>query len=1227
MNYTFLEWILISLLIATGLLVALVLIREVVRASLRVRLQRRSRACRQLIESYQKKQFQDINKLLFYLKDTYETEVVEHVLREFVAQEDTHFRENLRDIYGFLQITQQYIADLESVRWRTRAEAAFMLGQIGDPIAVPHLLARMKDPDEDEQNVKMSCAQALGLIRDTEAIPHLIKALEDVNQWSSVKVAELLVWFGQKAIPFLQQALQEESGVNQRMWVAQILGAIGDSSTVPILTQRLRDRDSNVRIASVEALGRLKSPLAVHSIIDLLLRDPVAEVRAQAALALGQIADSRALKPLVNALNDPEYWTRVRAVEALEVLGGEHIPELERLIFFDPREEVRRRAAQALERLGIIEQRKDLLLREGEPEAQDTYRLFVTMAQLGSAQQLQGYLHDKNIKFRYRICEILGEANNPALEPALVEASKDEVWSIRIKAMGYLAKNQSLAALTSLKEALAQADVVQRPPVVETLKQLSYLQLEEFVPQLLRLCNDENIETRMHAIELLAQFPSLETQSALTPCLRDPVADVRMAAINSLRQHNDPSLTPYITALLDDPERAIRLKVCSVLGGLNDPRAIESLIQAFEGADTESRRIIANSLAQFGFDAFYERLDELMGLDSLDVKIGVCWALGQTRDPRSVRILSFFKSDHHISLRAAAIGSLGRIPDRSASQAVLSALRDVNKQVRTSAVNALLRIGIPEGLDLVADLFSDPDEFLRCRTALALGWLDQDGRYESKMCTLFDLEKEEQTRYHILLGIGLIPTNSAFRFVLPHFHQASIRRPLLELLEKEEPKVKKRFLANLNLEHLESIQDDTSDALIERYTQDVQQNQNPKQREIAIDALGILSNTKSVPYLLEALHSDPEERLRQKAATALGQIGEQWPKMHKQIEQGLLQATSDPVPSVSEAALKALLFVGSSSIGSELYGLLRSTVESIRAAAREVLLHIYKNDPMGLLELLEKTDDIQLNTAGIRLLGKVDDPLILDYLIRMLQASDRALRVSAVRTLKEHIHHPHVVEALHRSRKDPSPEVRTWCIRILSQVDDPSMIEKLLPHAKEPAESVRIALLSALEQSNTAIALQTIEHLAVDPKESVKQRALVALLTQGSPRAVQIFLKLLDTMDRATRRKTQEYIEQHKQGALLLQRSKMDLDPERRRAALLLIEKLYPQQHKVCIEALDDPAPEVRREAARILVPHLQKDTPELRYALQRLRQDPDYGIQHLIQKYFVLTPTPGFDF
>jgi HEAT repeat protein len=60
--------------------------------------------------------------------------------------------------------------------WQVRREAAWALGEIGDPKAVPFLIRSLRDKDK---YVRRAAAWALGKIGDPQVVPALIDVLKD----------------------------------------------------------------------------------------------------------------------------------------------------------------------------------------------------------------------------------------------------------------------------------------------------------------------------------------------------------------------------------------------------------------------------------------------------------------------------------------------------------------------------------------------------------------------------------------------------------------------------------------------------------------------------------------------------------------------------------------------------------------------------------------------------------------------------------------------------------------------------------------------------------------------------------------------------------------------------------------------------------------------------------------------------------------------------------------
>ena len=133
-----------------------------------------------------------------------------------------------------------------------------------------------------------------------------------------------------------------------RKAAAEALGQIADPRALEPLIGTLQDRNAFVRRAAAGALGHLGDPRAVDALAAILcdtdvldaafsalvtigapcvpalvatLKDDKFSVRTDAAKALGQIGDARAVEPLIATLRDSKEPVREAAAEALDRLG------------------------------------------------------------------------------------------------------------------------------------------------------------------------------------------------------------------------------------------------------------------------------------------------------------------------------------------------------------------------------------------------------------------------------------------------------------------------------------------------------------------------------------------------------------------------------------------------------------------------------------------------------------------------------------------------------------------------------------------------------------------------------------------------------------------------------------------------------------------------------------------------------------------------------------------
>lgn len=169
-----------------------------------------------------------------------------------------------------------------------RLEAVAVLGWLKLPPALP-LLADVVLRDEDPE-VRRAAAGALGYAEGDAALHALAAALRD-SAWP----------------------VREEA--------ATTLGKLKLQGALEALIASLSDDYWQVRQKAARALGRLKQPRAVSPLIELALGHSSANLRKEAAIALGEIGDPSARPALEAASEDHDPDVRKLARLALVQLA------------------------------------------------------------------------------------------------------------------------------------------------------------------------------------------------------------------------------------------------------------------------------------------------------------------------------------------------------------------------------------------------------------------------------------------------------------------------------------------------------------------------------------------------------------------------------------------------------------------------------------------------------------------------------------------------------------------------------------------------------------------------------------------------------------------------------------------------------------------------------------------------------------------------------------------
>ena len=219
------------------------------------------------------------------------------------------------------------LAAVDDENARVRSEAMYALGVIARPplddAAAQQLVKAL---DHYDPAIRTAAARVIGRLNVASAGDALIKAINDSH--ADVRYASM------RALGYIHdsraiQGLTEQLGFYKKgegAWSAlDALARIGSSSSVPVFTRYLTDRDPFLRRAAAEGLGRAKDGSQLETLSHMATADDSSMVRLAACFALqklGQNYVTRIADMLTSAKLVPQ------GVEALIELGPAVAPQL-----------------------------------------------------------------------------------------------------------------------------------------------------------------------------------------------------------------------------------------------------------------------------------------------------------------------------------------------------------------------------------------------------------------------------------------------------------------------------------------------------------------------------------------------------------------------------------------------------------------------------------------------------------------------------------------------------------------------------------------------------------------------------------------------------------------------------------------------------------------------------------------------------------------------------------
>ncbi len=622
----------------------------------------------------------------------------------------------------------------------------------GDAAAI---LAALQDPRPDERERAIALA-ARHL--SPEALGRMVG--DDENAVLRNAALTALERQGPYAVPHLM-ALSRDANLEVAMFAVQILSRIKDPSTVQALLPLLEHPDTNIAQAAVEALGAVRARDAVPGLIRLLRADLWLQFAAVAAL--GEIADARAVQPLIESIQNE--MLAEPAVEALGKIGSaEALPCLLSLLAGQDRlplrDQVLRASAAILEargappsvftrfrrkldeeqlEAGVCEYLRALL----EPEVQELARAAATLVLSAQLDRLYPEVarralsadaeearwtaalcrkHERALRGalpallenrdpRVRGGALLCAPAVPEAVPLVVSRLGDPDPEVRAAACQALGRCRDVSAIPALLERFGRGEPPEAASAAEALGSMpgrSLLALAPFV---------DDPERVLGALEILEAARSPLFSDKVIELLDAPAAPVRRAALRLLVHQDDVDYEEHLVRKLEDSDELVRVEAVELLVRNGSTRAVPALSKLLAVSD-ELRYHVIRALGRLRATAAAPDLERLFPRAGGHERLEIVAALIRIGAPGLLPFLRARLEGPEAEVRRVAADGIARVATAEELPLLSALARDPDWTVRNHAGWGLGRLGLAEGREILLALVRDTEPLV-ARTARA----------------------------------------------------------------------------------------------------------------------------------------------------------------------------------------------------------------------------------------------------------------------------------------------------------------------------------------------------------------------------------------------------------------------------------------------------------------------------------------------------------------------------
>lgn len=456
------------------------------------------------------------------------------------------------------------------------------------------------------------------------------------------------------------------------------------------LEAELQSTEPAVRGNAVLEILRGEYREATPKLLTLLEKDPAANVRQTAALALGSMQERRAGPIIVRMLRNDRAIDRGFLVEALVRLGDRSNAAALTPLLNDSDEQLRLKAVDALVQLDARDQGGAILALAQANRDPSRETQFATALGRLRVRAAEGYL--LNLARRSEAGPTLasaylslGEIGSRQATPLLVQAIQSDFDKGRENAIAALIETQDPAANDGL----------------------------------FPLLKNERSEVRFGAARVIADIRDARAGPRALALLKEVGALSTGPAAYILGRQKYAPARETVQALLAEKRSPSREELARTLGWIGDRRSIPLLINTLQESDGEGRYGAAWSLGVLEAREASAALRRTAQSDDRKLAILSIEALAAVRDPESLEDLrSLIRSRRDLAFQA--VDAVGLIPGERARQILIEVLQSRDDELKIAAARALGRRKETQAIAPLIELLDEDAAELRDAAMAAL---------------------------------------------------------------------------------------------------------------------------------------------------------------------------------------------------------------------------------------------------------------------------------------------------------------------------------------------------------------------------------------------------------------------------------------------------------------------------------------------------------------------------